>query len=420
VSVDSASQGTPIIRWLLIIFVIAATLRVGWVCVRYVGGDRAAVLEYPDEGAYVLSAKSLVAGEGLIDEFGYRATYMPGYPAFLAVFQHLSDPLLWTRVVQAILAALVVPAGLLLARCWWGDVRVAVLAGLAVAFDPFLVFFSGLLLSEALFTVVLIWAWMFVSRLCITGERVRWSDAVLIGLLLLVAVLLRPAAMIFVLCLPLVVLIVRQPKREALLVSGMSLLIVVVGLLPWGFRNQRAVGEFLWLTTRGGISFYDGLQPGATGGSDLAHTKTLPEVRSMDELQWNAYFRERAWQALRDDPMRAVKLAGRKFLRTWSLIPNVETHRQGAPLIVSAIWMGGVLLLALVGFGTCLKKWRCWLTLLTPVIAVTLLHMVFVGSVRYRVPVMPMVLVVSAVGAVTLFDWCRQVRLFPQKPTADA
>ena len=42
------------------------------------------------------------------------------------------------------------------------------------------------------------------------------------------------------------------------------------------------------------------------------------------------------------------------------------------------------------------------MVLLFPVIAFTLLHTVFVGSVRYRVPIMPMVMVLSAVGVTVI------------------
>ena len=37
-----------------------------------------------------------------------------------------------------------------------------------------------------------------------------------------------------------------------------------------------------------------------------------------------------------------------------------------------------------------------WRLLLLPVVLTTLMHMMFVGSVRYRVPVMPMVMVLAA------------------------
>jgi len=40
--------------------------------------------------------------------------------------------------------------------------------------------------------------------------------------------------------------------------------------------------------------------------------------------------------------------------------------------------------------------------LLLPAIYFTLLHMLFVGSVRYRLPAMPMIVVLSAVGIASL------------------
>ena len=73
---DNSDSGRAA-RWVLILFVLAAVLRIGWVAARYAGPDRSESLTYPDEEAYWLSARSLAAGEGLRDEFGFRATYMP-------------------------------------------------------------------------------------------------------------------------------------------------------------------------------------------------------------------------------------------------------------------------------------------------------------------------------------------------------
>jgi hypothetical protein len=50
-----------------------------------------------------------------------------------------------------------------------------------------------------------------------------------------------------------------------------------------------------------------------------------------------------------------------------------------------------------------------WLLLLTPVAAFTALHMVYVGSVRYRVPVMPFIMVLSAAGAWTILRMAAKI-----------
>jgi len=221
-------------------------------------------------------------------------------------------------------------------------------------------------------------------------------------LFLWLAVMLRPAAAVLVIVAPLAVVVLGRFRREAWIQGAMIPVLVMMGLLPWAARNKAVLGEWRWLSTRGGVSLYDGLQAGATGGSDLGHTKSMEQVRGLGELEWDAYFTRAAWEAAREDPGRVIRLAGRKFLRTWSLTPNEETHRKGLMAAVSAAWMLPALVFAGVGWW----RYRCcaaaWVLLL-PVLAFTGLHMIYVGSVRYRVPVMPFVMVFSAAGVWFLF-----------------
>lgn len=446
-------------RRLVLIFLAAVVLRVGWVIVIYAPEERWAAFQYPDEEAYWQVASSLAAGDGLVDEFGYRATYMPGYPAFLAPFTGLPKAMFWARLVQAVLGAWVAPAVALLAVQWWRLLRggsaapgrtLAWMAGGLVAVDPFLIFFSGLLLTETLFAALLVSAWALVPLRARRAERapVLYVGA---GCLWWACVMLRPSALVLVVLATVAAIwVIRRHRPETGCVPGASdlhwrgtgsapvpggreaggpsnvpaagaagarwtpllmLVVVAVGLLPWAMRNQRVIGEWRWLTTRGGISLYDGLHPGASGASDLAHTRDLPEIRNVDERTWDAHFRARAWASVRADPMRAVRLAGVKLLRTWSLVPNVEAYRRGPAAVLSAVWMSGLLVLAAVGWWVHRRSVVAWGLLLLPVLTFTLLHMVFVGSVRYRVPVMPMIVVLSAAGAVALLQrWRTRVR----------
>jgi hypothetical protein len=396
------------LRWVPILLALAGGLRVGWVTARY-SGDRSEQLEYPDEEAYCQIARSLAAGQGLVDEFGYRATYMPGYPGFLALLAGLPHSLFWTRLVQALLGAWLAPATYLLARRWLamagpegntpgeGDL-LPVLAGLAVAVDPFLLFFSGLLLTETLFALCLATAWLVLLPMCQANRRIGASSVIGTALLLWLCLMLRPSSAILVLLVPAVVVLPRRFDRAGLMTAAAVVALVLAGLAPWAIRNYRVIGQWRWLTTRGGISLYDAVRPGSSGESDLADTKSLPELQGLDELHWDAYFRAKARAEIRRDPMRIVSLAGRKFLRTWSLRPNVEAYHQGAAAIVGASWTTAVLVLAAAGWWRYRRALGAWLVLLSPVIAFTLLHMVFVGSVRYRLPLMPMMLVLSAAG----------------------
>jgi hypothetical protein len=198
---------------------------------------------------------------------------------------------------------------------------------------------------------------------------------------------------------PLAMIVLGRFRRRAIWRAATIPGIVVILLVPWALRNYAVTGQWCWLTTRGGISLYDGLQPGATGESDLAHTKTMADVRGLTEVEWDAHFRAAAWATARRDPAGMLRLAGRKFIRTWSLTPNVAEYHGGATAKISAAWMTIMLGLAAYGLWLSRRRVAAWALLLLPVVAFTALHMVYVGSVRYRVPLMPWVMVLSAVGA---------------------
>jgi len=432
-------------RWLLILFLLACAVRLGWVTIRYAPEDRWQSLEYPDEQAYWSAARSLAAGEGLVDEFGFRATYMPAYPAFLAVFTWFAQPLFWARIGQAIAGAWIAPATYLLARRWallmitkrcrhsdkpagrpgivggasddvashaispnpnvaWPIEHViAILAGAAAAVDPFLIFFSGLLLTETLFAAALVTAWMFVLPTVDRRKAIHLGPVVAAGLFLTLCVMLRPSAIVLVLAGPLAILVSRRCDSASIMMGVGISAFVFVGLSPWAVRNHATIGQWQFLTTRGGISLYDGLREDADGASDLAHTKTLPDVTGLNEIEWDRYFRAKAWAAVRRDPVRVLSLGWKKLLRTWSLRPNVAHYRQGVIAQVAAFWMMLLVVLALLGWWFARRAIAAWFMLLLPVACITLLHMVFVGSVRYRVPLMPMIMVFSAAGVVGLW-----------------
>lgn len=441
----TASGASTTARQLLLVLAAAMLLRLAWVGVRYARNDAWAALPYPDEEAYVLGARSLAAGAGLIDEFGYRATYMPAYPAFLSLFVTREQGLLWARVVQALLAAAVAPAAYLLARefvRWREDLNaskthegtwlsfVPLIAGALAAADPFLVFFSGLLLTEALYAAALVGGWACVMRAArpprpgsapgLAGPAATGNieAAFCSGLFLLLAIMLRPGGAILALAGAAGIVLMRRFSLRGQACAVFLVAVLALGLLPWAYRNARVIGEWRWLTTRGGISLYDGVGPKAGGDSDLAYTKLLPEVRNLSETEWDAWFRERSWSAIREDPARVARLGWAKLRRTWSLSPNVAEYRQGTSAKVSLAWMLAVLSSAVVGAWISRRACGAILLLLTPVILTSLMHMFLVGSVRYRVPVMPMVMVLSATGlAGVMGRWARaRVEPDPREP----
>ena len=394
-------------RWWAIVFAVALLVRAGWGLFGIVAAEDPSRLEFPDERQYWSMAQSFRAGEGLRDELGFLATRMPLYPAALSLVAGLPQGVTVAKAVHWIIgaAAAALTAGLAGALL---DRRVGLLAGLLVAFDPFLVFFSSLLLTESAFAAALVGlVWMLTPLVRSgRGSAGRWT---LVGLVAALAVYVRESSLGLVVVLLAFVVLCRRFNRRTLAGAVLAMVIVVAALTPWAARNKRVVGEWCWLTTRGGISLYDGVGPQATGASNLGDIKQMPAVRGKTEVDWNRYFLSESLKAMRADPGRIARLAGVKMARMWNPVPNVETYQSLLVRAVSAAWTVPIFVCAVAGVWMLRARQRgegvrLALFLLLPALYLTLLHSLFVGSVRYRLGAMPMLEVLAALAVVGIMD----------------
>ena len=429
-------------RGLAAVFLLAVSLRVGFIVLW---GGVNAPLRFHDAKEYWSMAQSLAAGEGLFDARGYRATRMPAYPAFLGVFVRLGAGLGAVRISQAVLGSLAAVA------IGWLGIKLAgrtvgLLAGVAVAVDPFNVFFSNLLLTETLFVAALCVAWVAFRPLIESGDSVRNTQGrgmdtirapsasaglaglndnplagargsdelpsyltwLLAGAAFALCVYLRPSSVGLLPALIALILVRRWREREAWLGSVALVMVLVVSLLPWAWRNQAVTGEWCWLTNRFGISLWDGLGSQADGSSNLAATHDLPAVQGLSEGEWNRYFRARALREARADIPRVLRLAWIKVRRTWNLFPNVAEYQSRAVRLISAVWMGPLVVCTLVGLWTLRRRPWPLLLLILPAAYFTVLHTVFVGSVRYRLPGMPFLELIAAAGLAAMIATIRR------------
>jgi hypothetical protein len=357
----------------------------------------------------------------MVDQDGLAAARMPGYPLFLSMWLHTASPVLFAKLAQSVLGGVGCVVCALIASRVGGPV-LAWIAGLLTALDPFAILFANLLLSETLFTTALA-LFMLVTIALWQHADARPADRptgpekpalwrwALWGVTFLVCTYLHPSA---VLLLPVtgLLLILRHRTWSHLGGFVVALIVLAIGLAPWTVRNHRVLGGRCLLTSRLGVSLYDGVGPQADGRSDLAYTRQIAEVQGLDELGRNCWFLRRGLEHIRAEPGRILMLAGRKLLFTWNVVPNLEAHRSPMEMLVSAAWMVPMLVLGLAGLLAPGPNHRTRALLLVPVAYFTLLHMLFVGSVRYRVPVMPYVEVLAAVGLLLV---ARRIRARPNR-----
>ena len=394
-----------------ILLLLGLTIRVGWALAQPAEVDA----RLPDQYEYLRIAQTFLAGHGMqfYDErFNQNvvAFRTPGYPFFLALCN--ANPRT-VRLVQALLDTSTALSVYLIARQWLAA-GPSLLAVAAVVFNPFLVYFCGLLLTETLFTAMLAWA---VALLVLRPNHL-WG-----GIVLALSVLVRPSAVPLPIILGICAAFLHYvpgdvtPRRRHWLhvpVGTTMLLLVILTLLPWALRNRGTLGEWVWLTTNGGVTRYDGFNPDATGASDQSFLASheMNHLRKMSELERDAYLSDlagqwisRTWQ---DDPTRLFRLTLAKLARTWSPIPLSEEF-GGRRLYRVIAWLYSIpfYVLVVVGlwgtglWGTAVPR-TGKLLLLAPAAYFTLVHAMSVGSLRYRIPTEPLLAMLAAAGFAAL------------------
>lgn len=309
-----------------------------------------------------------VASDSRVYLAGVSSTVMPLYPLFLKLVG--SDPFTIGLVQCAIGAVTCVLVALIGERVY--SARVGWWAGVLAALNLHLIWWTGYVLTETLFTfwvVASLWAlvwWlkmptltrMLVAALCGVGgvlTRGHWLLFVL-----LVTVLWRGQT-ILMLSACLVALMLSAHALHAPLFTSMS-------------------GELL----------YQGNSDGATGGTggyvDAKDFTRLPENTS-------AAYRSAALTFMRQHPGRVLALMPRKFWNQW------RPTYAGASVKNWLLFGGSYLLLlsfALVGL---YHGWQAGHGLLLLALLFFVgFHLILPGMIRYRVPAEPIVCVFAAQG----------------------
>jgi 4-amino-4-deoxy-L-arabinose transferase-like glycosyltransferase len=395
---QTRSEPEPLIglgaRWIVLALVVrvpAALLVDAW------ARSRGQLCLFDDTRVYWHLAGQIRAGLSyMVPQYGvpHFALRTPGYPLFLAVCRvFFGESTLAPRLLQAVLGAASVGLLVDLVRRTVGPVErgrlAAGWAGLIGAIEPFSAGLSVLLLSEALFVPLVLLALCGLERLTRTDT---WSAGKLAvagigsGVVQGATVLVRPSWLLFVPLAAVWVAVATRAERWPMRGTKASLLLLgfALAMAPWWVRNEVVFGRFvpsaLWL----GASLYDGLNPAATGASDMRFLDD-PEIRSLDETSQDRVLRERALAFVREHPTRALQLAGIKLARFWSLWPNAQELRN--PLVAAASLVVTLPLYALMGWGAWIMRSNgraLWL-MAAPLAYVALLHLVFVGSIRYRI-----------------------------------
>jgi len=347
----------------------------------------------------------------------------PFYPFFLAlVYRVGTQDYVVVRLLQAVVLALASLLTYIAARFVLSGRWSAVAGSLVGLYGP-LLFFSSQLLPTGLATALNIAALAAGLRLLV---RPHWIHGLLTGVLIGLGALTVPNILVV---LPVVVWFSLEAHRRggedgAGLTTACVLLAVALVILPVSVRNWIVSGEWVPISTNGGINLYIGNNPHRSEtiairpGIDWDRLASTPvrEGFAGNASESGRYFAGETLRYVRDCPVSFLAgLAGKaRQLLTGREIPrnlDLYTFREDSVLLRVLAWrigpfgfpFGIIGPLAGVGLFMLLRRSLSGAFLATWLFLYLGSIVLFFPASRYFMPVIPCVLIAAVIGALGIW-----------------
>jgi hypothetical protein len=262
------------------------------------------------------------------------------------------------------------------------------ISGLGAALYPFFIFYSLLICSETIY-LFLLTVFFFIAL------KKSTSACILSGFVAGLCHLTRPTLLPF---LPVAWIWQRLSGRIQWRYVLISAALFVVTILPWVVRNHIVFGEYVIGTIGSGHVLLEGNNPynetGGIGGDDLRYLEGLPP--GISELEADRWQRDKAIENIMNDPGRFLRIAVKKFFRFWYLWPNAPEYDRPIFRWASLLSFGPVLLFSLLSIPIFRKDRGRLILVWLFVCYYTILHMITIGSLRYRLPLEPLLLALAS------------------------
>jgi len=282
-----------------------------------------------------------------------------------------------------------------LAARFWGQLT-AMLSALILAVWPTLVMYPTILASELPFLLLTLLALDIWTNPRLTDLR----KALIAGLVLGMAALVRPQALLLPLVFAAGMLLTARPSFVAALaqarIVALSVIVMALVVAPWTWRNHQLYGEPVLISTNGGITLWMGNTPGTDG----RYMVVPDEYALLPENERARVLGQQAREYILQDP---VAFAGRAVRKLFILYGNesvgVGWNSSGIQQVFGEAWehrlkrttqltWAIICLLAAAGFWWSFRQHGLRRTVFSPftlsILYFTAIHMVVVSQERYH------------------------------------
>lgn len=391
---------SKIVKKIALIFLFALLLRLAF------------VLVYPqlpieaDAGSYVDLATNIFEGNGYAQNGIEETRRAPGYPFFLAlIFFAFGKSLVFVRIIQAIISSLTVVLIYQLAKDLFNK-RIAFFSVILAALYPPFIFYSGTILTETIYTFLIVVAFYLLNK------KFNKKNSILFGTFFGFAALMRTESILIVFF-TLFALFLSSKQKKKIIINGtiISLAMFLV-ITPWSIRNYTLYDQFFLINTQYGIDLAMATYPEYSRGETTYTPEIFIEDKNPTPVELADIYSEQAKEYLIENPLFYLKRSFVKFFKFWigshtvALQGFVEsfgnTLQNGNYFVffikaVLLLFNTILVILGLLGLKKFVKDQRIKgfnrALFVSPIIAKVLIHSVFIGFVRFQIPIMPFVLV---------------------------
>jgi hypothetical protein len=357
----------------------------------------AAALIVPDQSANLPDAIFYREAGKLLWATGQLGNpyWMPLYPALVAV----TGPG-WTQLfIDISLSTAMIWLVYELANAIFADKQTAFLAAVFTAIYPTFIFFSIVGLTETLFMALLVAAYICWYR------NAYVAAAILSVLSILTRPIIDPLTPLLVVYFSLAIqkLSIKAALKNLAIYAG----IYCVLMAPWWLHNYNAYGSFVRLNLGSGDALYSANNPfNQTGGMDKnMRVNAAAFYKITDPIARDEALRNAAFNYIQENPTRFVIQAFKRLQRFWYPWPHTQEYSANIYKVISLCSFVPVLLMALVFL---ILEGRVYFRRIAPLLLfiayLTSVHMVFPGSLRYRLPLEPFLIILAAAGTIQLGD----------------
>ncbi len=372
----------------------------------------------------------------------------PLYPYFLGFLYFITGgSIFWAKFLQILLCGGTAFFISKTASHVFGN-KAGSVAGLIYAFYGTLVFYETMFLIPVLFLFLATWG---IYRLIALQDSRSTKTWITTGLLFGLAALATPNILLVIPFLALWLIFVHKRSSGNLLKAARPAVIYILGvilaIIPVAIRNKAVTGEYVMISTQGGINLY-------LGNNDYADglTMIMPEVDLNQSISWdmfvpvtNAYaeresgrkmsdgeisdfWKQKAMSFIFANPGKFLTLVWKKTVYLLSGFENSDAtdiyyQRNKSFLYSLLLWdvfisfpFGLLLPIALVSVFILRNNFRKLLPLYIFILAYIPSVVLFLVTARHRLPIIPFLIIIGAGGIVRFVQAIKKYNL-PKKLT---